>query len=261
MKFSILITSYNKGQYLEECIKSCLNQTNKNFEIIICDNCSTDNSNQILEKYEKYEKNIKIIKKKRIYNSPPMNQIDLIKLGFLSSSGDIICLLDADDFFYPKKLEVIEKFLNTHSQLDVIFDLPMIKKSSSLNKFILSKKRQKYIWPTIINTSSISVSKQFLAECIKNDILEKFEFLEVDFRINVYSRCIKKNFIIIDQDITVYREVQDSIMSNIKKYSSKWWYKRLEAHKFMKKHYNENNLLYLNKLDYIVTRLLSKILS
>ena len=34
MKFSILITSYNKGQYLEECIKSCLNQTNKNFEII-----------------------------------------------------------------------------------------------------------------------------------------------------------------------------------------------------------------------------------
>ena len=190
-----------------------------------------------------------------------MNQIDLIKLGFLSSSGDIICLLDADDFFYPKKLEVIEKFLNTHLQLDVIFDLPMIKKSSSLNKFILSKKRQKYIWPTIINTSSISVSKQFLAECIKNDILEKFEFLEVDFRINVYSRCIKKNFIIIDQDITVYREVQDSIMSNLKKYSSKWWYKRLEAHKFMKKHYNENNLLYLNKLDYIVTRLLSKILS
>ena len=62
MKFSILITSYNKGQYLEECIKSCLNQTNKNFEIIICDNYSTDNSNQILEKYEKY---IKIIKKKK----------------------------------------------------------------------------------------------------------------------------------------------------------------------------------------------------
>ena len=47
MKFSILITSYNKGRYLEECIKSCLSQTNKNFEIIICDNYSTDNSDQI----------------------------------------------------------------------------------------------------------------------------------------------------------------------------------------------------------------------
>ena len=258
MKFSILITSYNKGRYLEECIKSCLNQTNKNFEIIICDNYSTDNSNQILEKYKK---NIKIIKKEKISNSPALNQIDLIKLGFLNSHGDVICLLDADDYFYPKKLEIIEKNLNTHLSLGVIFDLPIIKKSDSLNKFLLSKKRQKYIWPTIINTSSISISKLFLAECIKSDILEKFIFLEVDFRINVYSRCIKKNFIIIDQDVTVYRKVQNSVMSNMKKYSAKWWQKRLEAHKFMKEHYNENNLLYLNKLDYAVTRLLSKILN
>ena len=63
MKFSILITSYNKGRYLEECIKSCLSQTNKNFEIIICDNYSTDNSDQI---FEKYKKNIKLIKKKKL---------------------------------------------------------------------------------------------------------------------------------------------------------------------------------------------------
>ena len=45
MKFSILITSYNKEQYLEECIKSCLSQTNTNFEIIICDNYSNIHSN------------------------------------------------------------------------------------------------------------------------------------------------------------------------------------------------------------------------
>ena len=58
MKFSILITSYNKGQYLEECITSCLSQTNKNFEIIVCDNYSNDNSGQI---FEKYQQNIKLI--------------------------------------------------------------------------------------------------------------------------------------------------------------------------------------------------------
>ena len=62
MKFSILITSYNKGQYLEECIKSCLNQTNKNFEIIVCDNYSTDNSDQI---FNKYKESIKLLKKKK----------------------------------------------------------------------------------------------------------------------------------------------------------------------------------------------------
>ena len=62
MKFTILITSYNKGQYLEECIKSCLNQTNKNFEIIVCDNYSTDNSDQI---FNKYKESIKLLKKKK----------------------------------------------------------------------------------------------------------------------------------------------------------------------------------------------------
>ena len=257
MKFSILITSSHKGQYLEECITSCMNQTNKDFEIIICDNYSNDNSNQI---FEKYEKNIKLIEKAKISNSSPINQIDLIKSGFLNSSGDIICLLDADDYFFSNKLDVIKKELISKKSLDVIFDLPLIKKLDSFNKFKLKNKKQKHIWPTI-NTSSISISKFFLEECIKKNILENFNFLEVDFRINVYSRCINKNFIFIDQDVTVYRQTQDSIMSNIKKYSAKWWHKRLEAHKFMEEHYSKNNLLYLNKLDYGVSKILSKILN
>ena len=258
MKFSILITSYNKGQFLEECINSCLNQTYKNFEIIICDNFSDDNSEQV---FEKYKKHIKLIKKKRISKFSPINQIDLIKEGFLNISGDIVCLLDADDYFLEQKLEILQgEFLKKNSP-DVIFDLPLVKKFNSMIKFKLKNKIQKYIWPTIINTSSISLSKFYLRSCIEKNILEGFNFLEVDFRINVYSRCINKNFIIINQDITVYRQVEDSIMSNIKKYSPKWWCKRLESHKFMVEHFNKNNLQYINKLDYGVSKLLSKVLN
>ena len=258
MKFSILITSYNKGRYLEECIKSCLSQTNKNFEIIICDNYSTDNSDQILEKYKK---DIILIKKKKISNFPPINQIDLIKDSLSSIGGDIICFLDADDYFLPKKLEIITNEITKKKSLDVIFDLPLVKKMNSINKMKLKNKKQNYIWPTIINTSSISITKNFLIECIEKEILEKFNFLEIDFRINVYSRCIKKNFEVIDQDVTIYRYVNDSIMSNIKKFSPKWWHKRFEAHKFMEEHYNKNDLLYLNKFDYGVSKLLSKIIN
>ena len=258
MKFSILITSYNKEQYLEECIKSCLSQTNTNFEIIICDNYSTDNSDQI---FQKYKKDIKLIKRKRISNFSPINQIDLIKEGLSSVEGDIICLLDADDYFLPKKLEIITNEVIKKKHFDVIFDLPLVKKMNSTNKMKLKNKTQNYIWPTIINTSSISITKNFLIECIEEEILEKFNFLEIDFRINVYSRCIKKNFVVIDQDIAIYRQVKDSIMSNIKKFSPKWWHKRLEAHKFMEEHYNKNDLLYLNKFDYGVSKLLSKIIN
>ena len=57
---SILISSYNKGNYIEECINSCLNQTYKNFEIILLDNFSNDKTNRVLKKFSKQ---IKILKK------------------------------------------------------------------------------------------------------------------------------------------------------------------------------------------------------
>ena len=58
---SILISSYNKGNYLEQCIKSCLSQTQKNIEVILLDNHSNDKTNVILKKFSK---KIKILKKK-----------------------------------------------------------------------------------------------------------------------------------------------------------------------------------------------------
>ena len=59
--FSILITNYNKGKYIEKTINSCLKQKIKKFEILVYDDCSTDNSLNILKKF----KNIKIIKNKK----------------------------------------------------------------------------------------------------------------------------------------------------------------------------------------------------
>ena len=53
MKFSILITSYNKAKYIDECIKSCLSQTYKDFEVILLDNYSNDGTNVTLKKYSK----------------------------------------------------------------------------------------------------------------------------------------------------------------------------------------------------------------
>ncbi len=63
MKSSILITSYNKGKYLEQCILSCLNQNSINeSEILVLDNYSNDNSDQILNKFKD---RIKLFKKKK----------------------------------------------------------------------------------------------------------------------------------------------------------------------------------------------------
>ena len=257
MKFSILISSYNKGKYLKQCLDSCLNQTEKNYEIIVYDNNSTDNTNKILNRFKNYEK-IKIFKKKRLCKFPALNQIDLIKKAFKKSKGEIICLLDADDYFNSIKLTFLKKRFNKDPK-DIIFDLPIMKYSNYTKKFTIKKKIQKNIWPTIIPTSSISCKRSFFKKFMKENYLNKFQNLEIDFRLNIYSRNLKKNFSIVKNNFTYYRQVSNGIMSDKKKFSKKWWIKRLEAHNYMKKIFKKNKLEYKNKFDFIFTKILSKI--
>ena len=257
MKFTILITSYNKAKYLEECIRSCLNQSIKDYEIILCDNFSDDWTNKILSKFTKQ---IKIIKKKRVSSSGPVNQMDLIKKALKISKGDYICLLDGDDYYRLDKLKILEKNFKSKKNLNVIFDLPEIRKNNKLIQLKLKKKYQKNVWPTIINTSSITLKKKFLITFFKNDFSKNFDLLEIDFRLNVYARYVDKNFIIISDKLTVYRYVEGSIINSIKKFSKKWWIKRLQAHNFMSYIFKNNNLDYKYNFDWFCSKILSKIL-
>ena len=136
----------------------------------------------------------------------------------------------------------------------------LLKKNNKKFRFNTSEKFQKNIWPKIIPTSSISLRRNFMQACISEGLFENYNLLEIDFRINVLARNIRKNFKIINSEITIYRQVDDSIMSNIKKYSKKWWIKRKEAHEFMKNFFIKNQLVYENKFDYYLTDKISKFL-
>ena len=94
MKFSILITSFNKGKYIEECIKSCLEQTYNNFEIIVCDNYSTDNSEETFIKYAAKQSRISNAYKKWIGQDLGLRKKDAIS----------------------KKLKLEEKWLNQNKE-------------------------------------------------------------------------------------------------------------------------------------------------
>ena len=253
MEFSILISSYNKGKYIKKCITSCLNQKEKNFEVILFDNYSTDNTQKILSKFKD---KIKIYKRKRISKFAALNQIDLINQAFKKSKGRFICLLDADDYFNINKLTILKNHFLKKKNINTIFDLPIKKYNSQKIKFSNKKKIQKNIWPSIIPTSSISCERFFFNQFMKKCFLKNYENLEIDFRLNVYSRNLDKNFFICKDDITYYRQVNDGIMSNIKKFSKKWWVKRLAAHNFMEKLFSNYNLKYNNKLDFLISKVL-----
>lgn len=64
-KISIILPTYNVEQYIARAIESCINQTFKDIEIIVVDDCGNDNSINIAKEYSKKDKRIKIIHKKK----------------------------------------------------------------------------------------------------------------------------------------------------------------------------------------------------
>jgi glycosyltransferase involved in cell wall biosynthesis len=250
MKISILISSYNKGNYLEKCILSCLNQKYKDYEVILIDNESTDETESILKKYKEH---IIIRSTPKISKYSPVNQIDILNKALIISSGEIICFLDADDYFENNKLEQLNKLFSDNHEVSVIFDKPKILNNQIFNHFRIKKKFNKYLWPTTHPTSSISIKKSFIKKIFEDKILQKYPLLEIDFIITSLSKMIYKNFLLTNLNLTVYRKVSDGIMSKIKKYSVNWWKKRLQAHYFIFDIYKENEIEYKKNYDFYLT--------
>jgi glycosyltransferase involved in cell wall biosynthesis len=95
---TVLINNYNHGRFLERAIQSSLNQTYPNLEIILVDDGSTDNSQEVIAKYQ--EQLVAIFK-------PNGGQASAFNAGIRASHGNWICILDADDIWLPNKVELV----------------------------------------------------------------------------------------------------------------------------------------------------------
>lgn len=103
--FSVLIPNYNYARYVGLALESVLNQTYQNFEVVVCDDGSTDNSRQVIEEYAKKDPRIKLVAQENCGFTSAVNT------AYENCKGEIIALLDADDAFKPSKLEkVLEAF-------------------------------------------------------------------------------------------------------------------------------------------------------
>ena len=105
---SVIIPVYNSSEYLSDCIKSVINQTYKNLEIIIVDDGSSDSSGEICDFYQKKDSRIKVIHQK---NRGP---VSARKNGLNIASGEYVAVLDSDDWVelnaYEDLLKVAEKY-------------------------------------------------------------------------------------------------------------------------------------------------------
>lgn len=112
-KLSIVIPVYNAEKYLEECIESCLNQTYQEFEIIIVNDGSTDNTVDIISKYKD---NDKVLYFKKDHNGIA----ETLNLGINNANGKYIVRMDADDIMLPNRLEHQIYYMETHPDIDIL---------------------------------------------------------------------------------------------------------------------------------------------
>lgn len=120
---SIIMGAYNCGNTVSACIESIQNQTYKNWEFIICDDCSTDNTLDILREFAAKDKRIRILRHRR-----NMRLAASLNHCLKVSRGKYIARMDADDESLPERLEKQVEFLEAHPEYDaagcsrIVFD-------------------------------------------------------------------------------------------------------------------------------------------
>ena len=161
IKVSVIIPFYNRIKLVERAIKSVLNQTHKNYEIILVNDGSTDKMEE-LEALIKKEKCIKLINVK-----PNKGAANARNVGIENATGDYIAFLDSDDEFEPEKLEI--QLIKMKASNSMISHTSYIRRGFNEEVVFNSGQQTGKMIPTLIYscliaTPTVMIKKTFLDE-------------------------------------------------------------------------------------------------
>lgn len=216
-KISVVIPAYNVGIYIDECIKSILNQTYKNYEVIIVNDGSTDNTLKVCNKY-KENANIKIITQKNKGVSIARNR------GIDEATGKYIVFVDPDDIVSKYYLETLSKNVKDDN-VDMVVcgyttDISLIYKNINnsdiikriytgeqfLEMLIDNNFKECYIWNKIYKKSILTNNSVYFPENIS--VWEDMSFLVEYIR--------KTNNIYIVEDKLYFYRIRENSVVNTK---------------------------------------------
>ena len=114
---SVIIPNYNHASYLDERLQSVLGQTYQNFEVIILDDCSTDYSRDVIERYRNHPKVSKIVYNEQNSGSPFKQWYK----GFNLAKGELVWIAESDDSCEPTLLQRLVDCFDTYQNLSYAF--------------------------------------------------------------------------------------------------------------------------------------------
>ena len=249
-KVSIIVPVYNVENYLEKCLDSLVNQTLKDIEIIIVNDGSPDNSQEIIDKYAKKYKNIKAYKKVNGGLSDARNY------GLKKATGEYIAFLDSDDYvstdMYKK---MYEKAVSGNFDM-VVCDINYVYENSEEVKIAYSNLKidTTDIKNAMINIYPAAWNKIFKKKLFQNGIEFKkgvwFEDVEFIYRLLPHIKTIG----VIHEPFNQYLQRPGSITNSI----DKRIYHYIDNWNGIVKYYQENNFYdkYYHELEYSYVRYL-----
>ena len=182
-KFSIIVASYNYEKYIKTTLDSLLQQTYKNFEIIVVDDGSSDNSVGIIKKYAKKHNNIKFYQHDEGKNK---GLPDTLELGVSKCTGDYIAFCETDDYWTDNHLAEYVKIINKYAYPEVIEndcecfgdDEKLVEKKQHCivdrNRNMFKRNKRKFSIKEFRTNNYITT---FSAVMVKADELKKCNFL------------------------------------------------------------------------------------
>jgi glycosyltransferase involved in cell wall biosynthesis len=180
-KISVLMPTYNCGKYIAQSVKSILSQTYSDFELIIIDDGSADNTESIIKDFK--DKRIKYFKTEHNGTASALNT------GVSKASGEWIARIDADDLNVPERLEKQVQFLNENIEYNTISSWSVYFNNKGkilfpLRELIEHNDIYEYLsLHNPLNQSGLIIQKELLLKNKFNEEFTKYEDFELMFRI------------------------------------------------------------------------------
>ena len=268
---SVIVPVYNVKKYINQCLDTIVNQTLKNIEIILVDDCSNDGTSEILDEYATCDDRIMVI-----HNEHKIGAGGARNLGLKMARGEYLSFLDSDDFF---ALDLLEKvyFECKKNELDIcIYDYA---KYDDINKRIdsryqISAENEKLIEDKVFSFDTMGDRIMPIWTCAmwtrmvrrKMIIKEKLQFQQIHNANDVFFSyatllCAKRIKYVKYQDPLLYYRVNiEGQLSNIRTKSPYCIYEALLA---VTQYYRERNTVKLEESFYkcIVGHLMNSIKS